>query len=151
MSRVTVFDPVAAAIEIFAETKRLVEEISKKFEEEKNKREFEKKLGGKLRTRAREAPELIEEIGLVPALSFFYSKRDNEEYKLMHWAILRYLKNINVVTTVDNIDSAINSPDIMINLLKELLTKSVVATPLLRPFLVEFKRLCEATWEPLGE
>ncbi|MFN3805280.1 MAG: type III-B CRISPR module-associated protein Cmr5 [Pyrobaculum sp.] len=130
-------DPIAAAIEIFLE-------IKKKIDEDKEK----DNVGSKLRSRAREVGELIEEVGLVPALSFLYSKRgdkkkDNKDYEYMFEAIWKYLHRLKFVknANMDNIDEVIKELD-------ELVGRSYVVLPLLRPFLIEFKRLCEATWEP---
>lgn len=138
MSQVMTFKPVEHALEIFAEISREVEKLKEE-------------VGRKLRARSRDAPGLIEEIGLVPALSFFYSKIDDVDYRLMLLAILRYLRRINVITVDFSTESDVKDTKKMLQVLRELSDKSVVVTLLLRPFLVEFKRLCEATWEPLGD
>ncbi len=126
-------DPIYSALEIFS-----------KIAEEANR----SNAGSKLRARAREVIGLIEEAGLVPTLSFFYSKKDKEAekgYELMLRAILEYLKKLNIITK--NVETLLSNHNEMIETLKELRGKSSIISPLLRPFLIEFKRLCEALWE----
>lgn len=158
-----IFDPIRLAIELFLETKKeALEEarsmvaketkgektIRKEEIEERARKRVERELGPKLRTRAREMPELVESIGLVPALSFYYAKaKDKREesiaYRLYLRAILRYLtEGLGVLDL--SIDDALNSPA---ETLEKLYPLSSVAASLLRPFLVEFKRLCEASWK----
>ncbi|MEM1632252.1 MAG: type III-B CRISPR module-associated protein Cmr5 [Thermofilum sp.] len=131
-------DPVRAALSIFTSIKRELESTAES-----------KELGRKLRARARDAPELVEEIGLVPTLSFFYSKKKDADYKLILKAILLYLKEIGVLGSAKDVDNLLREggTDTMVEVLLELRGKSAAIVPILRPFLVEFKRLCEATWE----
>ncbi|MEM2275183.1 MAG: type III-B CRISPR module-associated protein Cmr5 [Thermofilum sp.] len=131
-------DPVRAALSIFTSIKRELESTAES-----------KELGRKLRARARDAPELVEEIGLVPTLSFFYSKKKDADYKLILKAILLYLKEIGVLGSAKDVDNLLREggTDAMVEVLLELRGKSAAIVPILRPFLVEFKRLCEATWE----
>lgn len=125
-------DPVRAAIEIFI---KIRDEVGSE------------KEGSKLRARSRDAPEMFESMGLIPALSFFYSKKDNKDYRLMLKAILLYLKKIGVVSSGQDVDALISNPRQMVDELQNLFEKSKAILPILRPFLVEFKRLCEASWE----
>ncbi|MEM3944499.1 MAG: type III-B CRISPR module-associated protein Cmr5 [Thermofilaceae archaeon] len=156
MSARRLSDPVRAALDIFATIKG---ELERKAKSDEEKSDF----GRALRARARDAPGLIEEVGLVPALSFFYSrssygksdkiKSDKIGYELMLKAILLYLQRIQIVSSNINLDAILGEErdtDAMINLLRSLLERSTVAVPILRPFLVEFKRLCEAAWSERG-
>ncbi|MEM0460412.1 MAG: type III-B CRISPR module-associated protein Cmr5 [Thermofilaceae archaeon] len=152
MSAEQLRDPVGAALDIFSEIKK---ELELRAKDDKEKLDF----GRELRARAREAPELIEEVGLVPALSFFYSKSDKIGYELMLKAILLYLQRIQIVSSNINLDAILrgereggntDAMKAMIDLLRCLLKRSTVVVPILRPFLVEFKRLCEATWSERG-
>ncbi|MEM0226460.1 MAG: type III-B CRISPR module-associated protein Cmr5 [Thermofilaceae archaeon] len=146
MSAEQLRDPVRAALDIFMTIRG---ELERRAKSEKEKTDF----GRDLRARARDAPELIEEVGLVPALSFFYSKSDKIGYELMLKAILLYLQRIQIVPSNINLDAILageRNTDAMIDLLRDLLKWSTVVVPILRPFLVEFKRLCEATWSERG-
>ena len=126
------FAPVKHAIDIFLQIKGEVG--------------GDEELGSDVRARAREVPELMESCGLIPALSFCYAKAKEEgrgrSYKLYLKAVLTYLKEIGLMES--DVDDALNNPAETLN---ELYSKAFIALPLLRPFLVEFKRLCEATWE----
>jgi CRISPR type III-B/RAMP module-associated protein Cmr5 len=152
-------NPVGLAIEIFT---KIREEVGENRE-----------LGSKLRHRAREGPELIRSMGLIPTLSFYYAKArkalveggDREEreeertkaeekaYALYLMAIMLYLEKIGLVKDVSSIFSSQSRPSDkevhrrLINVLDELSGKSLIAARLLNPFLIEFKRLCEAVWE----
>uniref|UniRef100_A0A7C1GKB9 CRISPR type III-B/RAMP module-associated protein Cmr5 n=1 Tax=Thermofilum adornatum TaxID=1365176 RepID=A0A7C1GKB9_9CREN len=162
--------PVELALEIFKE----IAENDVKSE----------KIGSKLRTRAREGPELMRTMGLIPTLSFYYAKAQdalltsNKEpepvaYMLYLKAILLYLEKIGIIQNASQvfylqkeIEELQNKKDAskdgknkqieekrnqlkrnMLSILDNLLNKSSVAKNLLDPYLIEFKRLCEATWE----
>jgi CRISPR type III-B/RAMP module-associated protein Cmr5 len=162
--------PVELALEIF-------EEIAENDVKSEN-------IGSKLRTRAREGPELMRTMGLIPTLSFYYakaqdallaSKKDPEPvaYMLYLKAILLYLEKIGIIQNASQvfylqkeIEELQNKKDAsrdernkqieekrnqlkrnMLSILDNLLNKSSVAKNLLDPYLIEFKRLCEATWE----
>jgi len=162
--------PVELALEIFKE----IAESDVKSE----------KIGSKLRTRAREGPELMRTMGLIPTLSFYYAKAQdallssNKEpepvaYMLYLKAILLYLEKIGIIQNASQvfylqkeIEELQNKKDAsrdernkqieekrnqikqnMLSILDDLLNKSSVAKNLLDPYLIEFKRLCEATWE----
>jgi CRISPR type III-B/RAMP module-associated protein Cmr5 len=143
-------NPVELAIEIFTKVREKVGE--------------DRELGSKLRHRAREGPELIRSMGLIPTLSFYYAKArealvgggDKEEraYALYLMAIMSYLEKIGLVKDVSRVFSSQSRSfddkevhDKLINVLNELTGKSLIAARLLNPFLIEFKRLCEAVWE----
>ncbi|RLE67383.1 MAG: type III-B CRISPR module-associated protein Cmr5 [Thermoprotei archaeon] len=138
-------DPIKLAVDIFLKIKEEIKKPQKN--KEKSTMEETEELGSKLRARAREIPELIESIGLVPALSFCYAKakgegEDAKAYMLYLKAILIYL--IDELKLLDtSIDDALENPA---ETLEKLYSLSHVVVPLLRPFLIEFKRLCEATW-----
>lgn len=127
-------NPVKMAMDVFLEIKREVKQ--------------NEKLGSRLRTRAREVPELIKDVGLIPALSFCYAKAKGEgeeakAYELYLKAILSYLKNLGVLGI--DVNEALDKPA---ETLENLYSASPIIKPLLTPFLIEFKRLCEATWKP---
>ena len=138
-------NPVELAIEIFT---KIREEVGE-----------DRVLGSKLRHRAREGPELIRSMGLIPTLSFYYAKARNallgegrsEEraYALYLKAIMSYLEKIGLVKDVSHIFSSQSRPSDkeVLSVLDELSGKSLIAARLLNPFLIEFKRLCEAVWE----
>jgi CRISPR type III-B/RAMP module-associated protein Cmr5 len=142
-------NPVELAIEIFT---KIREEVGE-----------DRELGSKLRHRAREGPELIRSMGLIPTLSFYYAKarkalvgggdREEKAYALYLMAMMSYLEKIGLAKNVSSIFSSQSRQsdkevhDKLINVLNELTGKSLIAARLLNPFLVEFKRLCEAVWE----
>ncbi len=126
-------NPVKIAMDIFLEIKQEINQ--------------NERLGSKLRTRAREIPELVEDIGLIPALSFCYAKangkgEETKAYKLYLKAVLSYLKNLRII---ENVNEALDKP-------AETLRRLYIASPIIKPllilFFIEFKRLCEATWKP---
>jgi len=152
-------DPVRFALEIFAEIEKDVKSMKD-----------ESEVGSKLRTRAREGPELIRTMGLIPVLSFYYSKArealqgkggpEERAYMLYLKAILLYLDKIGIIGGASDIfaprsteagegakSDLENIHSRLINILQDLSGKSHVAAKLLTPYLIEFKRLCEAVWE----
>lgn len=139
-------DPVGAALRIFSELrKEIEEEAARQGRTPEDRERRARDMGSELRARAREAPEMIEDFGLVPTLSFFFSKRDSPGYGLMLKAVLEYLRELGLVAQSGDVSSM----DVggMIEVLQSLHGRSRAVVPLLRPFLVQFKRLCEATWE----
>lgn len=142
-------NPVELAIEIFAKVREEVGE--------------DRVLGSKLRHRAREGPELIRSMGLIPTLSFYCAKArealmgggggEERAYALYLMAIMSYLEKIGLVKDVSSIFGSQSRPSDkevhgkLISVLNELTGKSLIAARLLNPFLIEFKRLCEAVWE----
>ena len=133
-------DPVGSALRIFLEVREEVEKAELEKAEE---------LGSKLRSRAREVAELIDEVGLVPTLSFLYSKKHTDEWKacrLVLKAVLDYLGELKVINR--KVDEWDKDPQAAAEDLLKLLNMSRALTPLLRPFFIEFKRLCEASWKP---
>ncbi len=142
-------------------------------------------VGSKLRTRAREVPEMILELGLVPTLSYCLSKAgvnnilkvikvmkgDSEQlediknveseklaYALYTYVLLHYLSlTMGKVSNVElRIEDLVNENDVnrasnMITRYMEALMESSAKSlihRLLQPYLLQFKRLCEATFEP---
>jgi len=196
-------DPVAEAIKAFMRVKRVVDEIGK--EDNPKLRAGEKEVGAKLRSRAREAPEMILGLGLVPTLSFYLAKaradlllgvitaiekskpstevvrkiRPDWEKRpdweglasaLYIYAVLKYLSTImGKVNSVElNMEeladlgekvseggeeerrSALREAQGMLaTYLGAILSASRTAPmyELLWPYLLQFKRLCEATFE----
>ncbi len=125
-------DPVKQAIEIFLKIKQEVRDNSS--------------LGSRLRARAREMPELMESIGLISTLSFCYAKKNGEgeearSYELFLKALLLHLRELGFLNK--DVEEALNKPAETLN---ELYPKAGTVMPFLRPFLIEFKRLCEAEW-----
>ena len=135
-------------------------------------------VGSKLRTRAREVPEMILELGLVPTLSYCLAKsnvdsikrivsiieRDSsvdelkniktEElaYALYTYALLKYIVTIVGGLRIEAF-ADMNKKEISSRLLKyleELADASAKAQlhELLQPYLLQFKRLCEAVYKP---
>jgi len=166
-------DPVEEGIKTFRDIK---EKIIDKIDERKRDN-----VGSRLRARAREVPEMMLELGLVPAISFCLAKAgiknvievakaierpdskslDNlkeEElaYAIYSYAVLKYLTII--AGKVD--DAKLSIEDIVDKDQKEvqgMLIKYLDALvkagagmqlySLLLPYLLEFKRLCEAVYE----
>ena len=125
----------------------------------------ESKIGGSFRARCRELPSLIEDVGFVPALSFCYAKATKDVYenirKLIEskstikdgdstkqgygiylYLVLKRLKTLGLV----KLD--LNKP---INILGELMEKERLASKLIRPYIVQLKRLSEAVFKIEGE
>ncbi|MEM0050194.1 MAG: type III-B CRISPR module-associated protein Cmr5 [Candidatus Bathyarchaeia archaeon] len=123
-----------------------------------------KRLGGKFRTRTRSLPSLINEVGIVPTLSFCYGKagekiygqvenhfykiekieEGNEEevgYALYLFIALNYLKELGLIDQTERVIEALD----------QLFGKCEIASKLLRPYLLQVKRLAEALFEPERE
>lgn len=127
----------------------------------------ESEVGKSFRSRCRELPSLIEEVGVVPALSFAYGKatkktyddvktklknKDNiddnnqieKAYGIYLYFILKRLKDFNLIN-----EEQLNDP---VKALDELAKgKQGVASKLLRPYMAELKKLSEAVFEVEGE
>lgn len=128
----------------------------------------ESKVGESFRSRCREMPSLIEDMGLVPALSFCYAKAKKDTYGKMREALesggkikindeahtekgygiylyfmLKRLKDLKLIE-----EGHLNEP---IKALEELEKgKQRVASRLLRPYIVQMKKLSEAIFEAEG-
>jgi len=158
-------DPVELAMETFTKIRNEIGD--------------NEELGSKLRARAREGPELIRSLGLIPVLSFYYAKardallggggEEEKAYLLYFKAILLYLERLGLVKGVSDVfdlqsklqnASGASSErkelekklrneihERVINILQDLINRSFIASRLLTPYLIEFKRLCEAVWE----
>jgi CRISPR type III-B/RAMP module-associated protein Cmr5 len=137
-------DPIKVALEEFEATiKRLVDSYG---------RNEKSRLGSKVRTRARDALDMIENFGLVPSISFFLAnaKKDGDvaiSYNIYLTAILRYIKRLVPDLEIDEGKEAkdISEPH---KVLEKLYSVSWVITPLLKRYMLMLKRLCEATWKP---
>jgi CRISPR type III-B/RAMP module-associated protein Cmr5 len=137
-------DPIKVALEEFETTiKKLVDSYGGN---EKNQ------LGSRVRTRAREALDMIENFGLVPTISFFLANAKKESdvaksYNIYLTAVLRYIKRLIPDLEIDENKEAkdINDPH---KVLEKLYPASWVITPLLKRYMLMLKRLCEATWKP---
>ncbi|MBO3810274.1 MAG: type III-B CRISPR module-associated protein Cmr5 [Candidatus Brockarchaeota archaeon] len=132
--------------------------------DEKKARERSEEYGSSIRTRARTFPELMESSGIIAAYTYMYAKATDEAYKkvcslidqgkptldpsigkeefgyamLLH-GILQFLENIGIVRDHRKPGEAI----------KELwsLEKTILASRLLLPYLMEVKKLSEAIFK----
>lgn len=124
-------------------------------------------VGKSFRSRCRELPSLVEDVGLVPALSFCYAKAGKDIYEHVKGAlknkgkvddsnhrekgygiylyfVLKKLKEIKLIE-----EGHVEDP---IKAFRELSEgKQRVAGRLLRPYIVQMKRLSEAVFEAEGE
>ncbi len=172
-------DPIREAIRVFMDVKENV--IDKLNTSKINE------VGSKLRTRAREVPEMILELGLVPTLSYCLSKAsvnnilkiikviknssESEQlkdiknveseklaYALYTYVLLNYLSltmgkvgNVELrkedLVNENDVDRASNMIIRYMEALMESSAKSLIYG-LLQSYLLQFKRLCEATFEP---
>ncbi|MEM1986524.1 MAG: type III-B CRISPR module-associated protein Cmr5 [Nitrososphaerota archaeon] len=120
-------------------------------------------VGKSFRSRCRELPNLIEDFGFVPAVSFCYakagktnydkmkdvletkSKINDENYMEKGYAIYLYfvLKRLKDLKLID--EAHLNDP---IKAFEELRKgKQRIASRLLRPYIVQLKQLSEAVFE----
>lgn len=127
------------------------------------------KLGEKFRTRTRSLLSLINEVGIVPTLSFCYGKAGKKIYEqvkdcfhkmekieiekieggseeevgyaLYLFIALNYLKELGLIDQTERV----------IDALDQLFGKCEIASKLLRPYLLQVKRLSEALFEPERE
>ncbi|MGC9106642.1 MAG: type III-B CRISPR module-associated protein Cmr5 [Infirmifilum sp.] len=168
---VKLIDPVGEAIQVFMSLKnKIVDRLGDS--------KLSDGVGSKLRARSREVPEMILEQGLVPTLSFCLAKagienvekvvgimerdesidevKDKEieseklAYALYTYAILKYLTLISGKSIEGIIENDVENGDKLFNYLGELIMSNT-RTPLyrmLQPYLLQFKRLCEATFKP---
>lgn len=148
--------------------KELISDAIKDFDELlsllENKEESE--VGKSFRARSRELPSLIEDVGFVPALSFCYAKAtknvyekirkliENKEdtikdddstkqgYGIYFYLVLKRLKTLGLIKV--NLDKPIDA-------LEELMEKERLASKLIRPYIVQLKRLSEAVFKVEGE
>lgn len=150
----------------------------------------DEKLGSKLRSKAREIPEMILELGLVPTISYCLAKAEIDKvikvvrvikkgdseaieelsklklkesdqeklaYALYTYVLLNYLSTIartinnaeldlEKLTDKDNTEEVSNK---LIRYLEELMKSNIktLAHELLYPYMLQFKRLCEAVYK----
>jgi len=129
---------------------------------EKLQKNSQSQVGASFRARMREVISLIDEVGLIPALSFFYSKstksiyeevlkamqakeKENikeEDYTKKGYALALYfsLKRISELGLIASLENPLNS-------FEELEGKQRLAFKLIFSYLLEMKRLAEATFE----
>ncbi|MEM4310903.1 MAG: type III-B CRISPR module-associated protein Cmr5 [Nitrososphaerales archaeon] len=127
----------------------------------------ESEVGKSFRSRCRELPSLIEDVGFVPAISFCYAKASKATYEKVKnmlknggkiddnnhmekgygiylYFVLKRLKDLKLIK-----EAYLDEP---IKALEELGEgKQRVAGRLLRPYIVEMKKLSEAVFEAEGE
>lgn len=117
------------------------------------------------RARCREVPSLIDSIGLVPTLSFCYAKAGKKEYTRVvneinktqkrggsgdkgsveeGYAIYLYfiLKTIRSLGFIGDVE--VNNP---IEALKKILDNERIVASIIRPYMIQLKRLAEAIFE----
>nr|MDO8080271.1 type III-B CRISPR module-associated protein Cmr5 [Candidatus Freyarchaeota archaeon] len=146
-------DPILSAIDMF---KLLLQCIDK---EDVSKSE----IGKKFRSRCRELPGLIEDVGFTPALSFCYGKAGNEIYQkvkdiLMNkgklsegketekgYGIYLYfvLKRLNELGLIE--EDHLSKPVDALGSIRA--GKERIASRIIRPFVVQLKKLSEAIFE----
>jgi len=170
-------NPVEQALQVFIDIKeKIIDKIDKKKGEN---------LGSKLRSRARQIPEMILELGLVPTISYCLARagidnvikvvkvirKDSKElipeleksgqeelaYALYIYVLLNYLSIVakkinNVEIDLDELAERNNIEEVSNNIIKyiEELMKSNIKTlahELLYPYMLQFKRLCEAIYK----
>ncbi|MDW8044996.1 MAG: type III-B CRISPR module-associated protein Cmr5 [Nitrososphaerota archaeon] len=150
-------DQVLSAIKDF---KDLLNSLEKKEKEESE-------VGKSFRSRCRELPSLIEDVGFVPAMSFCYAKAskniyekikntlenkgkiDDEEsikkgYGIYLYFVLKKLRDLKLIE-----EAHLTEP---IKALEEIAKgKQKIASKLLRPYIVQLKKLSEAVFKAEGE
>lgn len=163
-------DPIKEALEVFMNIKKkVIDELGDESKEE---------VGLKFRTRAREVPEMILELGLVPTLTYCVAKASVENivkvitvieldspvdklkdirtedlaYALYTYALLKYIGIITGKFDVEDLVN-INNTDAsyrLLNYLEVLINDNIEAAvhKLLQPYLLQLKRLSEAVYKP---
>lgn len=143
-------DAVKDAVDTFNEIYKLLASCTNK-----------PKISRSLRSRSREIPEMISEYGIIPILSFCYAKAGNDTYRkvlnainsmncnlddsedvgyaLYLYAILKEIKKFGLIGNANEQD-----PLNFISTLSNEPEKLIVIEKLLYPYLIQFKRLCEA-------
>jgi len=121
------------------------------------------RIGKSFRGRCRELPSLIEDVGFTPAMSFCYGKSGQKTYdevkekledgkKLSDeketdrsYGIYLYfvLKRLNELELID--DKQVSDPVEGFKIIKE--GKERIASKIIRPFIVQLKKLSEAVFE----
>ncbi|MHA1582935.1 MAG: type III-B CRISPR module-associated protein Cmr5 [Candidatus Baldrarchaeia archaeon] len=146
-------DPVLEAIKDFEKLRKIIENNDK--------------LGSKFRSRTRFMLSLIEDTGLVAALSFCYGKAEHETYEniirvwhgeeeklqegeeekksyaLYLYLVLQYLKKLGIISVDD-----VNNP---ISAFRTLEEKGTVTSRLIKSYLTHLKRFAEAVYKPERE
>ncbi|MEM0010392.1 MAG: type III-B CRISPR module-associated protein Cmr5 [Nitrososphaerota archaeon] len=131
------------------------------------KEKEESKVGESFRSRCRELPSLIEDVGLIPALSFCYAKAKKDIYEKIRNAlrnaskiddanytekgygiylyfVLKRLKDLKLIE-----EAHLDEP---VTALEEIgKGKQRVASKLLRPYIVQMKKLSEAVFKGEAE
>ncbi|MGC9020967.1 MAG: type III-B CRISPR module-associated protein Cmr5 [Candidatus Methanodesulfokora sp.] len=138
----------------------IVYELYRKIGEENN-------FGKSFRSRAREIPSFLYEVGFLPALSFIYSKAEAQKYNLIvrfarerdlpatelkgvnsvegGYAAYLYLLLLETSRILSNMRLDPSNPLSCINSLSGHGNLLIVLPQLLMPYLLELKRLAEAT------
>jgi len=125
-------------------------------------------LGAKFRSRSRSMPSMFEDIGFIPVLSFCFGKIGLEKYKRIArvlseledfsdfnkaWSEIKDIKtedasyglylyfSLKQLRDMGLVKSPIENP---LKILEELMGKEAIAYRLLRPYLIQIKKLSEA-------
>lgn len=146
-------DPILSAIDMFNLLLRCLDEkdVSKN------------EIGKKFRSRCRELPGLLEDVGFTPALSFCYGKASDSTYREVKdklekeekisggketdkaYGIYLYfvLKRLNELGLIE--DEHLSNP---VEALRSVIAgKERIASRIIRPFVAQLKKLSEAVFE----
>jgi CRISPR type III-B/RAMP module-associated protein Cmr5 len=151
-----VFNPTKDAIEIY-------NEVYEKFLKDmiNDTKNNPKKTETSLRSRAREMPSLLQDVGLLGVLSFCLGKSEHYEvfinylegkekqknlynntkvgYSIYLYLILKGMEKINLINV------KVNDPLNTIIEMSKNLNKVKILEKIIVPYLIEIKRLCEGT------
>ena len=142
---------------------KLIKSVLEDFEEIKNIINIDKDYGSGFRTRARTIPSLIMDIGLIPSITFLYSKIEEKNYKIL----INFLEKREDVSNLKKISSEKISYGLYLYLLlKHLKRKGLISdekdvpksinalsqkvefsTNIILPYLIEVKKLATALYE----
>jgi hypothetical protein len=134
-------DPIKVSIDLFDS---IYESIFKKLKEIPEIKEVTN-MESSLRARSREMPSLIQEIGLIGALSYcFYIKKikDYAEKTDTGYSIYLYIL-LNAINYTGILNFDINKPYDAIKALSMNLNKTRIIERMIMPYLLQIKRLCE--------
>lgn len=138
-----------------------IQDVINRIEEDEKVRE---KFGSSFRTRTREFPEMMEVLGIIPALTFMYAKAESKSYKELcrvlddekaklsekldrtNFGYAAYLHEI-LSYTERNLLSGLNHRDPILSF-EKIRENIMIIKPMLRSYLIELKKLAEAVFKP---